>query len=378
MKQQKICIIGNGLAGLITAAVLSKEDIKIDLIFPKAKSIKIDHRTTAISESNYSFLKKELNFKNLKYVWSSKKINLFYQRNEKFLKFLNFSEKNKTLMYIFRNFDLRKTLLNIIKKKKNIKIIKESVNTINYENSSVFLKRKNVFYDLIVLSLGNKSSLYDKIIGERSINKNYNEIAITAFGKHNSKVKDASQFFLKEGPFALLPLKNNILSIVWSVNQNFFKKNKGNLKKIILKKMKDMLGQNFKINIKNLNNFPIYLNLKKNYYKKNILVIGDGLHQVHPLAGQGFNLALRDIAKLKELIKNNLRLGLLMKDSLIFNDFYKTRKPENTIVGIGIDLTNNFFKENKIYLPLKDLILKNINNSQFVKKISQSVSDIGI
>ena len=53
-------------------------DIKIDLIFPKAKSIKIDHRTTAISESNYSFLKKELNFKNLKYVWSSKKINLFY------------------------------------------------------------------------------------------------------------------------------------------------------------------------------------------------------------------------------------------------------------------------------------------------------------
>ena len=378
MKQQKICIIGNGLAGLISAAVLSKEDIKIDLIFPKAKSIKIDHRTTAISESNYSFLKKELNFKNLKYVWSSKKINLFYQRNEKFLKFLNFSEKNKTFMYIFRNFDLKKTLLNIIKKKKNIKIIKESVNTINYENSSVFLKRKNVFYDLIILSLGNNSSLYDKIIGERSINKNYNEIAITAFGKHNSKVKNASQFFLKEGPFALLPLKNNILSIVWSVNQNFFKKNKKNLKKIILKKMKDMMGQSFKINIKNLNNFPIYLNLKKNYYKKNILVIGDGLHQVHPLAGQGFNLALRDIAKLKELIKNNLRLGLLMKDSLIFNDFYKTRKPENTIVGIGIDLTNNFFKENKIYLPLKDLILKNINNSQFVKKISQSVSDIGI
>tara|TARA_X000000368_G_C23033252_1_gene713526 strand:- start:1056 stop:2192 length:1137 start_codon:yes stop_codon:yes gene_type:complete len=378
MKQQKICIIGNGLAGLISAAVLSKEDIKIDLIFPKAKSIKIDHRTTAISESNYSFLKKELNFKNLKYVWSSKKINLFYQRNEKFLKFLNFSEKNKTFMYIFRNFDLKKTLLNIIKKKKNIKIIKESVNTINYENSSVFLKRKNVFYDLIILSLGNNSSLYDKIIGERSINKNYNEIAITAFGKHNSKVKNASQFFLKEGPFALLPLKNNILSIVWSVNQNFFKKNKKNLKKIILKKMKDMMGQSFKINIKNLNNFPIYLNLKKNYYKKNILVIGDGLHRVHPLAGQGFNLALRDIAKLKELIKNNLRLGLLMKDSLIFNDFYKTRKPENTIVGIGIDLTNNFFKENKIYLPLKDLILKNINNSQFVKKISQSVSDIGI
>ena len=378
MKQQKICIIGNGLAGLITAAVLSKEDIKIDLIFPKVKNVKIDHRTTAISESNYNFLKTELDFKNLKYVWSSKKINLFYQRNEKFLKFLNFSEKNKTLMHIFRNSDFRKTLLNIIKKKKNIKIIKESVSTINYERSSVFLKRRNIIYDLIVLSLGSNSPLYDKIIGGRSINKNYNEIAITALGKHNSKVENASQFFLKEGPFAILPLKRNILSIVWSINESFFKKSRKDLKKILIKKMKDMLGQRFRINIKNLDNFPIYLNLKKKYYKKNILVIGDGLHRVHPIAGQGFNLALRDIAKLKELIKNNLRLGLLIKESLIFNDFYKARKPENTIVGIGIDLTNNFFKENKIFFPLKDLILKNINNFQFVKKISQSVSDRGI
>ena len=206
-------------------------------------------------------------------------------------------------MYIFRNSDFRKTLLNIIKKKKNIKIIKESVSTINYERSSVFLKRRNIIYDLIVLSLGNNSPLYDKIIGGRSINKNYNEIAITALGKHNSKVENASQFFLNEGPFAILPLKRNILSIVWSVNESFFKKSRKDLKKILIKKMKDMLGQRFRINIKNLDNFPIYLNLKKKYYKKNILVIGDGLHRVHPIAGQGFNLALRDIAKLKELIK---------------------------------------------------------------------------
>ena len=378
MKQQKICIIGNGLAGLISAAVLSKEDIKIDLIFPKVKNLKIDYRTTAISESNYNFIKKELNFKNLKYVWPSKKIDLFYQKNEKFLKFLNFEEKNKTFMYIFQNSDLRKTLLNLISKKKNIKIIKESVSEINYEKSSVFLKKRNIIYDLIVLSLGNNSPLYDKIIGGRSINKNYKEIAITALGKHNFKIKNASQFFLKEGPFAILPLKRNVFSIVWSVDENFFTKNRNELKKILIKKMRDLLGKKFKVNIKNLDNFPIYLNLKKKYFKKNILVIGDGLHRVHPIAGQGFNLALRDIAKLKELIKNNLRLGLLINESLIFNDFYKARKPENTFIGLGIDLTSKFFKEDKIFLPFRDLILKNISNFQFIKKISQSISDKGI
>ena len=81
---------------------------------------------------------------------------------------------------------------------------------------------------------------------------------------------------------------------------------------------------------------------------------------------------------MKELIKNNLRLGLLIQDSFIFDDFYKARKPENTIVGIGIDLTNRFFKENKIPFPLKDFILKNINNFNFIKKVSQTVSDKGL
>lgn len=378
MNQQKICIIGNGLAGLITAAVLSEEDIKIDLIFPKVKNFTTDYRTTAVSETNFNFLKKELNLKNPKYIWPSKKIDLFYQKKENFYKFLNFEEKNKIYMHIFRNSDLRKTLIKIIKKKKNIKIIKETVTKINYEKSSVFLKNKNITYNLIILCLGNKSQLYNTVIDGRSIEKNYKEVAITSLVNHNFVIENASQFFLKEGPFAILPLKKNLFSIVWSVNEKFFLENKTNLNNLLKTKLKKIMGSNFKSKIKNLENFPIFLSLKKKYFKKNILIIGDGLHRVHPVAGQGFNLALRDISKLKELIKNNLRLGLLIQDSFIFDDFYKARKPENTIVGIGIDLTNRFFKENKIPFPLKDFILKNINNFNFIKKVSQTVSDKGL
>ena len=108
MNRQKICIIGNGLAGLVTAAVLSDENIEIDLIFPKFVSHEVDHRTTAISESNYNFLKKSLKLKNLNYIWQSKKIDLFYQRKEKFFKFLNFSEENKTFMNICITYNIWK------------------------------------------------------------------------------------------------------------------------------------------------------------------------------------------------------------------------------------------------------------------------------
>ena len=379
MNTQKICIIGDGLAGLTTAAILSEENIRIDLYSPKVeKKIKNDNRTTAISESNYRFLKKELHLKKLEYAWPCNNINLFYQKGSNYLNFINFNEKEKKLMYIVQNNKFKNTLTNIVIKKKNIKILKSAITKINFNSGSVHVKNKKIIYDLIVLSVGSQSFLYNKIDQGRSIKKDYKEVAITAFVKHNSKIENPSQFFLKEGPFAILPLKKNVFSLVWSVNYNFFNKNKKNIKILIDKKINELLDKKVKKNISNINNFNIYLNLKKKYFKKNTLIIGDGLHAVHPIAGQGFNLVLRDIMKLKELINKNLKLGLLMKESAILKDFYQARKPENTLVGLGIDLTNTFFKENKIFSPLKDLLLRNLNNFQFIKKISKKIADSGV
>jgi len=64
MNVQKICIIGDGLAGLSSALVLSQENIKIDLyIGSNFKKLKNDDRTTAISESSYQFIKQRFNIK---------------------------------------------------------------------------------------------------------------------------------------------------------------------------------------------------------------------------------------------------------------------------------------------------------------------------
>ena len=73
------------------------------------------------------------------------------------------------------------------------------------------------------------------------------------------------------------------------------------------------------------------------------------IHSVHPLAGQGFNLVLRDIEKFCQLLKNNLNLGLDINNSGILKEFNKSRKPENIILGLGIDFTNYFFKYSKLF-----------------------------
>ena len=266
----------------------------------------------------------------------------------------------------------------IISKKKKIKIKKKKIEDINNEEGFIRYAKKKIFYDLIILSTGGNSKLYDTIDEGRSIKKNYEELALTAIIKHNARIENSSQFFLKEGPLAILPFKKKVFSIVWSVSSKFFDINKKNIKNILSEKLRTLLKIKSIKKIVDIHSFPINLNLKTKYFKKNVLILGDGLHTVHPMAGQGFNLVLRDIKKLQELISKTLKLGLLIKNSFILKDFYNSRKSENNLFGFGIDLTNIFFKEGKYFNSLKKGILKNISKFSFINKISQSVSDRGI
>ena len=378
MNKQKICIIGDGLAGLSAAVILSKENIKIDLYVGNENNNKSrnDTRATAVSESSYQFIKKKININKKSFFWPCKEINLFSKRNKNIKNFLNFKKKN--LMYIFQNKELKKKLKKEISKKNSIKLIKKNITDIDYINGLILLNKKKFFYDLIVLSIGSNSKLYNKITQGRSIIKDYKEIALTTNFKHNSKIVKASQFFLKEGPLAVLPFNKNIFSVVWSVSNSYFRNNSQILKKKLTEKIKILLNNPKITNIEKIQSFPIKLNLKTKYYKNNILILGDGLHAVHPMAGQGFNLVLRDIKKLSELISKTLKIGLSLKNSFLLKDFYETRKPENIVIGLGINLTNIFFKDNKYFLPMRKIILNNISNFPFIKKISEKISDKGV
>jgi 2-octaprenyl-6-methoxyphenol hydroxylase len=107
------------------------------------------------------------------------------------------------------------------------------------------------------------------------------------------------------------------------------------------------------------------------------LILGEGLHTIHPVAGQGFNLVIRDIKKLKEILNYYVSLGISIKSSYALKDFYNSRKPENTITGLGVDMAHNFFKANKYLDPIKKIILGNIYKNDIIKKISKVISNKG-
>ena len=367
MNKQRICIVGDGLAGLMTAVVLGRiPQVDINLI-AKKENKNLDKRTTAISHTNFKFIQENIVRLDNNLFWPSKNIELFYETSKEKINFLNLSEAHSNLMYVFENDKIKNILLKEISKNK-IEIIRKDIKSLK--------DLKN--YDLVILCLGTKSNIYENITKLKPIKKDYKEIAVTGYVKHDFKSLNTSQFFLKEGPLAILPFSKNYFSIVWSLNKKFYENNLKKMKELVEHKLLEILKTKKSITVSNIQSYPISLNLKRQYYQKNILILGEGLHSIHPVAGQGFNLVLRDIKKLKEVIKYYAGLGISIKNSYALSDFYNSRKPENTIMGLGVDITHNFFKENKFLDPIKKTILKQVSKSKFLKSFSKRISDKGL
>ena len=80
----------------------------------------------------------------------------------------------------------------------------------------------------------------------------------------------------------------------------------------------------------------------RSYYFKKFLAFGDSLHRIHPIAGQGFNMTIRDIKIILEIIKNKQNLGLPL-DYFINKEFEYKIRHKNFIFANGIDLIHEFF-----------------------------------
>ena len=124
MKKQKICIIGGGLTGLITAISLSKLNCSIDLITGNDMQNLKSNRTIAVSENNFDFLNKLNISESLKKeVWTCSIMKLYTEiKNEKFSKIFEIDKEkeNKKIFYMIQNSKLINTMINKIKKTQNI------------------------------------------------------------------------------------------------------------------------------------------------------------------------------------------------------------------------------------------------------------------
>jgi len=116
----------------------------------------------------------------------------------------------------------------------------------------------------------------------------------------------------------------------------------------------------------------------RNYYYKNVLAFGDLLHRIHPLAGQGFNMTIRDIKQLSDIIQGKIDLGIQL-DNDILKEFQKKIKNKNFIFSTGINLIYEFFNIEKNFKEKRLIqILKFIGTNKNFKNLFIKFADKGL
>ena len=379
MKRQKICIIGGGLTGLVTAISLSKLNCEIDLVAESVNQKAKSGRTIAISENNFDFLNKlniSKSFK--KEIWPCSRMKLYTEiENEKFSEIfeLNNNGKSKKILYIVENSKMLKLMMSKIKQIKSISIKSHKrICAINTSGSlkSIKFDNNNYKYNLIIVCTGRNSSLVKNIFKNQIIENSYKETSITTILHHDSiKNNAARQFFLDNEILALLPISNTRTSIVWSVKKDMYEKNDLLIKKKIkfyAKKYLKNITFATKIEYENLN-----LLIRNKYYQDRTLLFGDALHTVHPFVGQGFNMTLRDLKCLEKMLNKKINLGLDIGSLDILSEFSSETKPRNFAFSISVDLLKNFLSFKK----LRSDILKILNKNNFAKDIFFNIADKG-
>ena len=355
----KVCIVSDGLVSLTLANVLIQKGIFVDIYVSK-KNIHYDQsRTLGISKSNVDYFNNEIiNIK--KILWEIKNIKIYTEKDSK-NELLNFDNKNKQIFSIIRNYQLKKLLLKKLKKNKFIKFK-------NIINSKEIIKQD---YKLIINC--NPNHQFTKKFFSNKIYKDYNSFAYTSIINHKKVINNNTAFqnFTKNGPIAFLPISEKQTSVVYSMRVKD-KKNNFDIKTLI-KKYNPIYTIT---NINDYNFFELRSSHLRKYHKDHILAFGDLLHKIHPLAGQGFNMSLRDIKILSDLIDEKINLGLDL-DKSICNEFEKKSRSRNFLFSTGIDWVYELFNfesrtNSNLIRNSINIVGKNTTINSFLKKFADN------
>jgi 2-octaprenyl-6-methoxyphenol hydroxylase len=162
----------------------------------------------------------------------------------------------------------------------------------------------------------------------------------------------AEEHFLPAGPFAILPLKGNRSSLVWTESRS----EAARIVALNEEEFHAELEQRFGLHlgeVKALDKpraFPLGYFVARSFVGERLALIGDAAHVIHPIAGQGLNLGLKDVAALAEVIVDAARLGIDIGQADVLDRYQRWRRFDTMAMGLATNSLNLLFSNRSTLL----------------------------
>jgi 2-octaprenyl-6-methoxyphenol hydroxylase len=182
----------------------------------------------------------------------------------------------------------------------------------------------------------------------------------------------AEEHFLPAGPFAILPLKGRRSSLVWTEETR-------EAERIVALNDEEFhaeLERRFGLHLGEMKAegprraFPLGLAVARSFIAERIALVGDAAHVIHPIAGQGLNMGLKDIAALAEAIVDAARLGLDPGGAGVLDQYQRWRRFDTMAMGIATDGLNRLFSNHsEILRAVRDVGMGLVDRAPALKQL---------
>lgn len=225
---------------------------------------------------------------------------------------------------------------------------------------------------LIAAADGSKSPLR-QVAGIRTVEWRYRQTGIVTTVMHaRPHAGIAVEHFLPAGPFAILPMTGNRSSIVWTEQADIASRILALSEAEFVEELRARFG-GFLGAIEPIGprwSYPLALMLAERYRARRLALIGEAAHVIHPIAGQGLNIGIRDVAALAELIVDARRSGLDIGEDGLLERYQRWRRSDALVLAAVTDGLNRLFSNTVAPVRLaRDVGLAVVNQLPPLKRL---------
>jgi 2-octaprenyl-6-methoxyphenol hydroxylase len=377
-----IIIVGGGLVGGSLAVGLARHGVHCTLIDKLAPgdgiSPTFDGRASAISASGQKLLDAVGLWPHV--VARAQPILDIRVSDGPSLLFLHYDHRDLgegPLGYMVENRHLREAIAAVIGQHRNlIDVVAPSAVssfTQDADTAHVQLADGSTIDARLVISAEGRTSVLREAAGIRLTGWDYTQTAIVAtIGHTQSHLGIAHERFLPAGPFAILPLHGgHQSSLVWtekkSLASHFLALPDDRFLVEISERVGGFLGDLSLVGPRF--SYPLGLQYAAQYVSGRLVLMGDTAHAIHPIAGQGLNLGLRDVAALIEILVDHANLGLDPAHPTGLDRYVRWRRADNLLMAGVTDVLNRLFSNDIAPIKLaRDLGLGVVNKIPPLKR----------